>query len=71
MIEEKKVPSAAFRLLRALRHKIVKFIVALRSDSQDPFRIVDSKVQNTCAIFENIVKLANKGTYFKKWFFSG
>jgi hypothetical protein len=62
---EKKL-SVALRLLKALKHTIVKYIVAIRSDSQDPFGSVDSKVQNTCVILENIVKFANKGICFKK-----
>jgi len=51
------LPSAALRLLKALRHTIAKCIVAVRSDSEDPFGSADSKVQNTCTVFENIVKI--------------
>ena len=54
------MPNVALRFLKALRHTIFKFIVAIRSDSQDPFGSVDSKVQNTCTIFENIVKMAKE-----------
>jgi hypothetical protein len=61
-----KKPSVILRLLNTLKHLIVKGIVAIRSDSQDPFGSVDSKVQNTCVILENIVKFANKGICFKK-----
>jgi hypothetical protein len=64
MLEKKKFYSADLKLLKALRHIIVKCIVAIRSDSQNPFGSVDSKVQNICAVFENIVKLANKGNLF-------
>jgi hypothetical protein len=58
--EKKKLPNAALRILKALIHKIVKFIVAVRRDSQNPFRSVENKVRNTCGIFENIIKFANK-----------
>jgi len=40
------MPSAALRFLKALSCTIVKYIVAIRSDSQDPFESVDSNVQN-------------------------
>jgi len=44
MPEEKKLSSADLRLLKASRHNIVKCIVAIRRDSQEPFGRVDSKV---------------------------